>query len=635
MATVISCPSCSAPLAVTPEMVGQLIACPTCDQQIQLAGKPSGPPQPRPNKTTSSPAPTSKPQSTAGKPAAQTIAAAAPSEANANSISPALIAGLSVVAGLVIAGGILSWRYVATHPASVQAELPPSARIRPAPANLPPPPPPPPPPTAEPAINESPVAAPEPAPPAIQQPPASAPPPRAAPAGGFGGPQPPATNVAPQMPGGGFPAPGTASAGGPPGGIPPFGQFGPPPFPIPPPPFGMPPPGQVVTSGGPSPKSRTPAPQPPPANSPPKRNPNDPLDIVPTACRLPALISTSPEKLLSLTCEPREKFEVSVRNAAANILPEAAFFAQADASQQSWSVGYAADVNSGAGKTPVATIRREGLDLTLAWSQPTADLELRKQLGNCQLELRHGSDSRLVQLRLPLAAGPAVLDLTKDVQTIEFPVADLPRQERFHLDIQELVQFASGGKVRGNTTSLSLGKQAVIEFADQPGAEIRLRFFRPTATANPTLRIEPAFKENAAREFELTLPRLDALKKAAEENIVRDRSQLSDAKDALSNLKSKLDSARSNQPSNIQQLGAWQQTVAALARGVDKAGDRLQLLQRRIAENQARLIAEPKMREFLNSLHLKAEIRYVLSAECGEQDVILVDGTKARGSSES
>src|SRR5262245_27369240 len=116
MAAVIHCPSCSAPLAVTPEMTGKLIACPACDQRIQLG-----------ETVASAPAEERKPicsaDSTSG------------SRNRLNSVpqKTALVAALSVLAGLVIAAGIVGWRAgMANRQRPDQAELPPSARIRPA-----------------------------------------------------------------------------------------------------------------------------------------------------------------------------------------------------------------------------------------------------------------------------------------------------------------------------------------------------------------------------------------------------------------------------------------------------------------------------------------------------------------------
>jgi len=300
MATVIHCPSCSAPLAVTPEMVGKLIACPACDQQIQLAGKPPQPAANQPTTTSSKPIPRSTPDSVG---LAEKLTAADKTAKKAKSTATALVAAMSVMTGLLIAGGIVGWRiWRAQRPQAVQAGLPPSARIRPAPANLTPSTPP----STEPAASDLPVTETAPALPTNDRETANA------------------------------LAAGAVPAGGPPIGPPPFGSFGPPPFALPPPPFAAPPspfaappPGQIGGGNGASPTgARLPPPSPakpkPKAKPKPAANPEDPLAALPPCCRLPALVSTSPEKLLTLACEPREKLEISIRTAAANVLPEAA-----------------------------------------------------------------------------------------------------------------------------------------------------------------------------------------------------------------------------------------------------------------------------------------------------------------------
>src|SRR5688572_33017349 len=68
---VIPCPGCKSPLAITPEMVGQTIACPACGQTIQLAGTPA-PQSPAPT------APAPAPPARQALPRAQALPVAAP-----------------------------------------------------------------------------------------------------------------------------------------------------------------------------------------------------------------------------------------------------------------------------------------------------------------------------------------------------------------------------------------------------------------------------------------------------------------------------------------------------------------------------------------------------------------------------
>src|SRR5262245_40602161 len=82
MSSVIPCPSCQSPLAVTPELAGQMIACPACGQRIQLAK-----------------AVAAKPTTSKGKPGRA-----------ASQVSPAILASWGVVGVLIVVAGILVWQ---------------------------------------------------------------------------------------------------------------------------------------------------------------------------------------------------------------------------------------------------------------------------------------------------------------------------------------------------------------------------------------------------------------------------------------------------------------------------------------------------------------------------------------------
>ena len=59
---------------------------------------------------------------------------------------------------------------------------------------------------------------------------------------------------------------------------------------------------------------------------------------------------------------------------------------------------------------------------------------------------------------------------------------------------------------------------------------------------------------------------------------------------------------------------------------VKRCNNEVAQLRKQIPEYQNRLTAVPKIRAFLGDLHQKAAIRYVIAAESGEEDIVLVDG---------
>jgi len=355
----------------------------------------------------------------------------------------------------------------------------------------------------------------------------------------------------------------------------------------------------------------------------------DPLDGVPTACRLPSLITTSSVKLLSLARDPDDSFRVNIRSLAANLPESAAIFAEPGSRPRSWNISYVADLNARQGILPLAELRGEGSDLIFTWNAQGA-IEQAKQLANCQLELRAAASACIVSLREPQTVGEVVLDLSTDKQDVDFPVADLPRPDRLRPEIKELVDFPTGTKMRRDLNSIELGKSTIIEFAELPGAEIGLRFFRPSATSNAVLRLEPIFKENAASKHDLTTEHLTEMETALTRTVKNAQSQLPGAQSDLKGAQSALRSLQGSRPSNFQQITAWQQQVTRADGQVTKAAGRVKLLQKQIVEGQSRLAAVPKIRTFLDDLHQRATIRYVVVAESGESDLLVVDGQRPK-----
>jgi hypothetical protein len=69
------------------------------------------------------------------------------------------------------------------------------------------------------------------------------------------------------------------------------------------------------------------------------------------------------------------------------------------------------------------------------------------------------------------------------------------------------------------------------------------------------------------------------------------------------------------------------QLVSSLSNKVKAAGKKVTLLQKQIAESEARLGVVPKIRSFLESIHQKAQIKFVVTAESGDRDLVLIDAT--------
>jgi hypothetical protein len=583
MSALIHCPGCRSPLAITPQMAGQLIVCPACGQQIHLAA--ATPPQAAYSPPGWSQPPMMIPDSPA-VPAAGTADSAKETAARYSrkqtGVSLAALASWAVLGGLLLVAAALVWlmkqRQDGTAPVAaapreilIAPPLPPRLPAR----------------SVDAERSSSAVASASLPPIPVETPVATSSRPDVQPAAVT--PQISSPQTIAQMTGKASQR--TASS------------------PMPVPAIGLPP---VAT---------------PSVNvAPPAAAPAGPLAGLPRAVRLPSLISSSPETLLALSLAPSEPVSISIRSLAADIPEAAAMFTEADPERRAWIAYYVSDLDTGIGRTPLGRFQLTGQDITFQWPQSIPQPELCRQLANCQAELRHGNAVHVVQLREIVQQPPLVLDLETDRQMMQLELADLPKADTLRLEIRELAAFASGGRMRGNETTLNLGGQAIIEFTDLPGAEIGVRFFRLSSASPLQLRLEPAFHEGKTKEFELTLTRLEALEKAAQENLAEDKRELPVVQKGAKDLNELLGDLRAKNPGkNIALRGPWERNVAAVNKELGRAIDKARLLVRRIAENETRLKAVPAIRDFLNGLHQKAAIRYAVVAECGEQDVVLIE----------
>jgi hypothetical protein len=385
-----------------------------------------------------------------------------------------------------------------------------------------------------------------------------------------------------------------------------------------------PPPTAAPREPGVSPKKQsTPNAAPPPATAlaPPSQPPSN-------VWELPPLAAFSPYVLESFPQDSPATIELSLTSSAADLPAGSAIEIQPQAESGSWTVAYAPDSAPTAGRVALATLSHEGRDLQFTWLQPFANAELRRQLANCQLMLCQGEITRLIQLRARNVQNRLLLDLSDDRQTVEFALPDLPKLANLRLQVHSLSGFPGGTSIRGGIKSLAIGKSAVIEFAETPGAEIELRFFKPSGSDNVVLRAEPVFMENRARESELSLKNLDEAQKRIKKARDRDTENLQKAQTNRDAARRTVDQLRAKPPMNAVERQIYGPAMrAALDRLEDQEG-RLRTLTAQIARADARLQAVPKLRSFIQSIHNRAAISYRLVAECGERDLVLVDATE-------
>jgi hypothetical protein len=327
-----------------------------------------------------------------------------------------------------------------------------------------------------------------------------------------------------------------------------------------------------------------------------------------------------------MAIEPAKPLDVSLRYSAANLPPEAVIFAEPTNEPGEWTICYVANLQATEGKIPLAWLRLAGREWSWQWQATEANLPLRRQVANCQLQLRHGDDERIVQLRAPQQQPALQLDLKQDSQKLEFQVAELPKSDLLRLAIDGLDGFSDGASV--DQEVLKTGEDATITFSGRRGAEIELRF-RMLSSGALVLQIEPRFRESNGRTYEMTLPRLDAMEEGVSKSLRAAEKDLPIRQREVAAAVSAWKALKGSPPKNILLVPAWQGEVGSLESKAKRAASRVEALQKQIPMHQARLAAVPDTRLFLTAIDGRASVRLRLIAECPDQEVVLVAATSS------
>jgi hypothetical protein len=148
------------------------------------------------------------------------------------------------------------------------------------------------------------------------------------------------------------------------------------------------------------------------------------------------------------------------------------------------------------------------------------------------------------------------------------------------------------------------------------------RCLSPLANSNrPTFH----FPLNQDKEA-LTRPRLNEVEQIARTAIAEAEANLRTAKAAVSNKEAELQSALGLTPANPIELSQKNRLIAGLRSQIVRLNNTMGDSQRYISKQQSRLGAVPQIRSLIESLHKKATIGFVIGADCGDKELILVDG---------
>ena len=168
----------------------------------------------------------------------------------------------------------------------------------------------------------------------------------------------------------------------------------------------------------------------------------------------------------------------------------------------------------------------------------------------------------------------------------------------------------------------------VIEFADVPGMEIRVRFVGD-ATGKLSISVDSVFRDGTA-EIDLRSPRLARLDDEAQDKLKEARKRMQPAETAHSRAEKRVKEIKADEPlpNQPRRKPQWQRNYSDAKRQFDIAERELNAATQQEKESQARLESTSKIRAFMKNAQKQATIKYVVFSECCEVDLLLVDGSQ-------
>jgi hypothetical protein len=169
--------------------------------------------------------------------------------------------------------------------------------------------------------------------------------------------------------------------------------------------------------------------------------------------------------------------------------------------------------------------------------------------------------------------------------------------------------------------------QLAIEFGDIPGLEIRISFRE--ASGKILITTEPSYRDDG-KEGGVTPARLSAVEEEARRQLALAQRELDVADRKLKSSSDRLKKLNADEPlSSSRRFPAWKREHTEETTNVAFAERSVSELTARVDKLKARLDSVPKLRGLLKD-SAQAEIHYVVYSECGETDMLLLDGRKSQ-----
>jgi hypothetical protein len=171
---------------------------------------------------------------------------------------------------------------------------------------------------------------------------------------------------------------------------------------------------------------------------------------------------------------------------------------------------------------------------------------------------------------------------------------------------------------------MSIPGRVTIEFPEMPGLEVHVAFKQENGKV--VVSVDPTFRDDG-KDGELSLRRIAQIEEDAKRPLPNAQRDLESAERSLKLWSDKLKESNANEPpSTSRRFPAWRlkhmeatRNVASFERGVTD-------LNARVEKSKSRLDVATKLRAFLKDSNKQATIHYVVYSECGETDLLLIDG---------
>lgn len=341
--------------------------------------------------------------------------------------------------------------------------------------------------------------------------------------------------------------------------------------------------------------------------------PAEPLANLPAAIELPSLLARTPRELLLLAAAPDDSFEIELLSDAVSLDSPLQFRTgrTQDQTARRWHVYLVGkDVLDVASAGPaLAEFSLDGRQLMFRWFEAAVDTAAR-QLQNCLLRITLGGQRHDLALRPIVPAESLTLSLAERTISQSIPLEQLPGRDVLQIEITNLAGFPANTSIRNDKRTAAIGQDLQIDLGGLEGACLRLRTVR-RSDDELTLLIFPLYK-NGAIEFDLTLARLEAMKQGSGKALADAQQELPVRVAELQALQQQYSSVSSISPNNVVQAAALKQQLDAIAASAKSVGRKIELLQKKIAENTQRLQALPNVEAFVNSLHNQAKLSFRL-----------------------